>query len=180
MRAAFNLQIAALAVALLPGFALPLHAQRVMPAEAREAAQGWVKLIERAKGHWGTAVDPNVGEVVPMQVSNRVVGYYCPVMSGGYVVLSLHRGLVPVRAYSVTGSLSPQETRGPAALVRDLQDRAVRGLEQRIGSLDAASPVQFQSVVQRDYRPTWKMLQDAAANPGPGRAHRPAFRARRR
>jgi hypothetical protein len=160
-----NMKLTVLLSGLLLTAAPPGRAASVTPAEAKEAAQGWVKLIERIKGHWGTAVRPEIGQVVALQASNRVVGYYCPVRSGGYVAVSSHKELEPVRAYSVRGGLDPQETRGPSGLVRGMLDRVVRGLEQRLGPLDTARPEQFQAVLKRDYRPAWKKLQDAAANP---------------
>ncbi len=145
--------------------ALPGHAEAVTSAEAKAATQGWLGLIERVKGHWGAALRPEIGQVVELQVSNRLVGYYCPVVSGGYVVLSVHKELEPVVAYSVRGGLDPQELRGPSGLVRGMLHGQLRGLEQRIGPLETAKPEQFQAVLNHDYRPAWKKLQDAAAGP---------------
>lgn len=160
-----KLKFTILASALLLSAGPPARAETVTPADAKAAAQGWVRMIERVKGHWGTAVNPEIGQVVPLQANNRVVGYYCPVLSGGYVVVSSHKELEPVRAYSVRGGLDPQASRGPSALVREMQDVVVRGLQKAIGPLDSARPEQFQALLKRDYRPHWKKLQDAAANP---------------
>jgi hypothetical protein len=145
--------------------ALPARAERVTSAEAGEAAQGWVHLIERVKGHWGTTLRAQVGQVVALQVSNRGVGYYCPIVPEGYVVLKLYKELNPVLAYSVRGGLDPQESRGPSGALRGMLHADLQALEQRIGPLDAAGPDEFQAVIKQDYRPAWQKLKYSAPSP---------------
>ena len=154
-----------LAIILLFGATLQGNGERVTPAEARATAQGWVNLIVKIKSHWGAVERPEVGKVVELRASDRVVGYYCPVAREGYVVVSSYTELNPVIAYSVRGSLDPNESRGPSGLVRDMLYGQFHELEQRIGPLDTARPEQFQTVLKHDHRPRWKKLQDAGANP---------------
>jgi hypothetical protein len=144
----------------------PVRAEVATWAEVREVAQGWVAKIERIQRGGKAGPTSQIGDIQELKHGPRLVAYYCAIEPSGYVVVSLHKELPPIRAYSLTGRLDPDSTSGLMGLIkRGAADRLQR-MAERIGPLDQAAPGQLKAVMSRDYAADWTMLRTTAAPGG--------------
>jgi hypothetical protein len=148
------------------------RAEQATLAEVREVAQGWVAKLQRLQRGGEAGPNSEIGNIQELKDGPRLVAYYCAIKSGGYVVVSLHKELPPIHAYSLTGSLDPGAAVGMMGLIKRGAAGRIQKLEERLGPLDQARPDQFRAVMSRDYTADWTLLRTAASTGGqtaPGR-----------
>jgi hypothetical protein len=143
----------------LIGLAWQSPAELVTPATARDVAQGWVNTVIRVRGSWGGSTDAQVREVRPLREEGLLVGYYCKVQTGGYVVVSPYEGLSPVKAFATTGQLNPDISQGMADVIKLRLHRLVQVLEQKVGPLDRASSAQIKAQLKNDFSGQWQTMR---------------------
>jgi len=107
----------------------PAKAQLVTPEEAMMVAQNWVTLIVEKEGTWGGAEAASVKEMLDLKQGDRLLGYLFRIQPTGYIVVSLHKELPPVQAYSETGDLDPESDMQKEGIIKEQMAKALDGAE---------------------------------------------------
>jgi hypothetical protein len=147
--------ITSLAIVGLP----TVQAGAVNKDQALQVAKNWVSYIVHRKGSWGGAIDASVLEVLEFQRNNRTIGYFCPVQPQGYVVISLLRELVPVKAYSTSGDLDPTSEEGMADLLKTTMMNLLDQTIAKVGPLDTANQQDLQNFLGITCHRSWEEIE---------------------
>ena len=153
---------AVLVFILLAAMAAPAAATSVTANDALTAAQAWVDLVTAKDGAWFGSKTAAVERVQELKRAGRVVGYFCPVSPGGYVILPLYRELAPVKAYSTTDNMDPKSDEGIADVVTESMERALDSLDRKFGRAQLDRPEGLAPTPRRDYRRAWDRLARSA------------------
>jgi len=137
----------------------PGQAQMVGRDDARALASGWIDVIIQNRGGWGGADAAEVADVQEFKRGNRVLGYFCRVRPRGYIVVSLRKELVPVKAYSATGDLGPRLDEGMADLIKGGMEQVLDHIEHQLGPVEAVRTEELVTIIDVDYRSTWEELE---------------------
>jgi hypothetical protein len=90
---------------------------------------------------------------------DRRLGHFCRVDPQGYVLVSLRRELVPVRASSETSDLDPRSEEDLADLIKDGLERMLDHIETTLGPIEHVGTEELLSLGFTDYRPVWEALE---------------------
>ncbi|MBU0640896.1 MAG: C10 family peptidase [Planctomycetes bacterium] len=131
MRSTTNTLLAALVV-LLAGTRCA-QAELASAQEALTIARNYVNFILVDEGSWNGAETAEVVSVQEFKRGDRTLGYFCQVRPQGYLVLSLHKELAPVRAYSTRCNLDPDSDEGLTDLIKGKMENILAGIEQQLG-----------------------------------------------
>ncbi len=131
MRSMTNTILATLAV-LLTGTPC-VRAELTSQQEALTIARNYVSFILINEGGWGESESAVVASVEEFKRGDRTLGYFCPVQPQGFMVLSLHKELAPIRAYSNRSNLDPESEEGLTDLIKDKMERILDGVETLLG-----------------------------------------------
>jgi len=126
-----NTILATLAV-LLAG-TLCVRAELTSEQEALTIARNYVSFILTNEGDWGGSESAEVVSIEEFKRADRTLGYFCPVQPQGYLVLSLHKELAPVRAYSSRCNLNPENEEGLTDLIKDKMEGILAAVEKQLG-----------------------------------------------
>jgi len=136
-----------LAVTAILCLSKPARAENVNADEARQIADNWISMIVNNTGSWGDHTTAEVSSLEEFRSEDRLLGYYCTVEPEGFVMVSLVKGLAPVKVYSYTSRLDPFAVDGPTALLRFQMERLIRGLELQVGPVAELTPEEVEQVV---------------------------------
>jgi hypothetical protein len=125
----------------------PAQAELVTEEEALQIANNWILLIIHNTGSWGDHTTAEVSSVEEFRSDDRLLGYYCSVKPSGCLIVSLVKGLAPIKVYSYSSTLDPQGDDGPTALLSFQMGRLVRELELQIGPVDQLTPEEVDQVL---------------------------------
>ena len=142
----------------------PAAAQMVTMSEARTVAQNWVSLVIAAKSNWNHQPTATVAEVKELTGNGRLVGFVCSVQPSGYVLVSLHKALQPVRAYSVEGTLDTDLVTGMPGFLRAMMFGTLSALEQAAGPIASAKSKDLQPYLELNHQSAWQELTRAAGD----------------
>jgi hypothetical protein len=81
------------------------------------------------------------------------------VLPQGFIVISLHKELAPVKAYSATCDLDPESEEGMADLIKGGMERVLDWTEQLVGPIESARAEDLDSILEINYRPVWEELE---------------------
>ncbi len=138
-------------------------AETATEQEALNMARNWVTRVIAGFGSWGGSAEARVVGIQPFMRGDRQLGYFCPVEPRGYLVVSLHKELAPVKAYSETDSLDPASDEGMADVIKIGLERMIEAAESIVGKMTAPAATDLSSIVEIDYKPVWsKMAVDPA------------------
>lgn len=141
-----------------------LHAQMRMANldEARSIATNWVAMITHEYGSWGDAAEAAVTECQLLTSENRSVGFVCEVEPVGYVLVSLIKGLAPVKAYSETSDFCVSSDEGLDGLLKRRMGNLVRATEARFQARDQvqarSGKTKDEPIFEVDYMDQWDRL----------------------
>ncbi|MBN2415025.1 C10 family peptidase [bacterium] len=127
-------------------------AQRVTSRQAGTVARSWIETILMHEGDWGGQPAATVSIPDPIIMNDDTVGFYCPVLPAGYIVVSSVRTAAPVKAWSESGGLDFSTPQGFASLLagklttRLKLDRYIQQEQQRLGKEAATG---YQEYLQR-------------------------------
>jgi hypothetical protein len=138
-------------------------AQVATQDEALIVASSWITRVIGQEGKWGDSDHAQVLQIEPFTRDSRILGYFCRVEPVGFVVVSLYKELVPIKAYSAKSNLDPDVDGGMTSLVKTEMEAILDALEPSSGSVKATSP----SVLEVDYRPAWDLLMGISSAPDP-------------
>ena len=126
--------------------------------EALSMAQNWTTRVIRTFGSWGGSPYARVLGIQPFNRGDRQLGYFCPVEPRGYLVVSLHKELAPVKAYSETDTLDPSSNEGIADVIKGGLERMISAAERQVGKVALAAEADLSAVVEIDYSPVWEQM----------------------
>jgi len=141
------------------GLSSPAQAEIATMDDARTVANNWITLIIEQKGDWGGSEIAEVEEIQEFKRGKRVIGYFCHVKPKGYIVVSLHKELAPVKAYSATCDLDPASNEGMADLIKGGMERILNRIEQRLGHLERVRTEELRNILEINYRRAWEEIE---------------------
>ena len=147
-------------------FAPALRGEMTSQQEALTVAENYISLILNKDGDWGGSPSAAVASIEEFKRGERVLGYFCQVSPRGYIVVSLHKELAPVKAYSVDSGLDPELDQGMTDVAKILMARVLDAVEEDLGRpIDPAD--RFDEFLETNYRPAWEVLagKDFDASP---------------
>ncbi|MHC4735281.1 MAG: C10 family peptidase [Planctomycetota bacterium] len=144
---------------LVIGFTIPLQAKKATVNDALTAANNWISLILEKKGAWGDANTAYVEDIREFKRGQRTLGYFCRVWPKGYIVLSLHKQLAPVKVYSATSNLDPDSQEGMTDLIKDRMERILGRVDEWAKKLKAPPDEVMARILEVNYRNAWNELQ---------------------
>ncbi|KPK77604.1 MAG: hypothetical protein AMJ79_02625 [Phycisphaerae bacterium SM23_30] len=134
-------------------------AQVATQQEAVTVADNWIRLIIAKYRFWGDYPDAQVVFVDEFKRGDRVLGYYCQVAPKGFIIVSRHKYLAPVKAYSAISDLNPYVDVGLTDLLKYKMEKIQTSVEKLTGlgimQVQAAQADQFLEI---NYRPSWEAL----------------------
>lgn len=126
--------------------------------EARAVAENWLRFIVERDGDWGGAESPSIGEFTEFKREDLLLGYYASVKPQGYMVISSLKDFAPVKAYSTTSNLNPDEEVGMCALLKDVLECRAKFLLDNFGGLDEVSLQELDRFTLDTNRLAWSRL----------------------
>ncbi len=141
------------------GLISPVRAQMVSRSEALTLARQWIDVIIANEGHWGAEPSAEVADVQEFRRGDRVLGYFCRVRPRGYIIVSLRKELVPVKAYSTSDDLDPGLDEGMADLIKDGIEQVLDDIQRQLGPLEKVPSEEMITIISEDYRPLWAALE---------------------
>ncbi len=136
----------------------PVHSEIINVENARTMAQNWISLIIHVKGDWGGAASAEISELLEFEYEGRVVGYFCQIKPRGHIIISLHKSLAPVKAYSTTCNLDPKADGGLTDLLKIKMNGLIKAIEKDFGSIDSVQDKDLETIIEFDYSDTWEFL----------------------
>ena len=136
----------------------PVLAQIVTVDEALNVANNWITLTLRQKGDWGGSDMAVIGEVQELKRGQRTIGYFCPVLPKGYIIISLRKELAPVKACSETSDMNPECDDGVVKLIKDNMERVINRIEKEVGPIDSVRKQDLSNFLKIDYGTSWAKL----------------------
>lgn len=135
-----------------------LQADIATREEAMHVADNWVQLVIRDAGSWGGSKTATIEDIQDFNRKDRHIGYFCNVKPKGFVIISLLKGLVPVKAYSETCDLDPESEEGMADVIKLKMDKILSGIENYIGPVTSIRAQNMADNLEVDYSPAWDAL----------------------
>ncbi|MFH1747888.1 MAG: C10 family peptidase [Planctomycetota bacterium] len=112
---------------------LCVQAELTSEQEALTIARNYVSFILTNEGNWSGSEVAAVASIEEFKRGDRTLGYFCAVQPQGYLVLSLHKELAPVKAYSSRCDLDPEAVEGLTDLIKDKMERILDAVEKQLG-----------------------------------------------
>ncbi len=134
------------------------QADLVNESLAKKIAQGWVTMEIELNGDWGGSQTAEIIKVQEFKRDGQLLGYYCEVAPSGFMLISLVKGLAPVKAWSAISRFDPFVEEGPAGLMKDQLKRVLNGVEDEFGSFADVRPDSLERIIGNDHLPTWELL----------------------
>lgn len=127
--------------------------------DASTVAKNWITLIIEKKGDWGGSETAEVVEIQEFKRDGRVIGYFCHVEPQGFIVISLHKELAPVKAYSATCDMDPLLDEGLVDVIKGGMERIIKAVETQIGPVESVRTEDLENILEINYRDAWKELE---------------------
>jgi hypothetical protein len=140
------------------------RAELTREQEALTIAQNYVSFILVNEGNWGGSDSAEVVSIQEFRRGDRTLGYFGRVEPQGFLVLSLHRELAPVRAYSNRSNLNPESEEGLTDLIKDKMESILDGVETRLGR-PLGPEDEFGDLLDINYRAVSDALASEAFDP---------------
>lgn len=148
-----------LASPLILTLALAARAEMTTQPEALTIAQNYISLVLNKDGDWGGSASAQVASIEEFKRGQRTLGYFCRVNPHGYLVVSLHKELAPVKVYSVDSELDPELDQGMTDVIKIFMERMLDAVEADLGRpIDPTD--RFDEFLETNYRPAWDVLVD--------------------
>jgi hypothetical protein len=148
----------------LLGLASGARAELTTKQEALTIARNYVELVLVNWGDWGGSETPDVGAIQEFKRGERMLGYFCPIRPKGFLVLSLHKELAPIKAHSAWSNLDPLAEEGLSDLLKDCMGRVLNAVEQKLGR-ELRPDDQFGNLLEINYRSISEALAAADFDP---------------
>jgi hypothetical protein len=150
-----SLWIVAAVVCLLR---IPVQAGIARSDEARVVAANWLRFIVERDGAWGETPNPMLTVAKEFRRGGLLLGYYFAAKPQGYIIVSALKEMAPIKAYSTTSTMDPDDEEGMCALLKDVLERRTRQLLMGLGGLDSARLQGLQGRRVDAHRKVWSIL----------------------
>jgi hypothetical protein len=137
-----------------------VEAQVVQPVEAGAIADNWIRIVMDKFGSWGGSDHATIQPAQELRYHDRLVGYLFPVNPRGFIVVSLHKELVPVTAFSDRSDLNPADQTGMADLIKMRMFKIVNRIESELGPLESIKNGVVKNRVKTDYETDWAYISN--------------------
>jgi len=138
------------------------QAQLVTKAEALAVARNWIQTIIQKNNAWGTSAVAAINEINELKSGNRLVGYFCQVDPRGYIIISSHQALAPIKAYSDRCNLDPQAEQSLLVVIRESMREELQAIEKQVGPIESATMADLRNILETNYQQTWQELKKSA------------------
>ena len=145
---------------MVMGLSPPVLAEMATMDDASTVANNWITLIIEKKGDWGGSETAEVVEIQEFKRDERVIGYFCHVGPQGFIVISLHKELAPVKAYSATCDMDPLLDEGLVDVIKGGMERIIKAVETQIGPIESVRTEDLENILEIDYRDVWVELEE--------------------
>ncbi len=135
-----------------------VQAEKATVEEALMVAENWIRLIIGTEGHWGDSDMAYVETIDEFVGRNQVIGYFCRIKPQGFIVISLHKELAPIKAYSTNCNLNPESDEGMADLLKGKMERVLDSFQQQLSEIRLAQAQDVQNTLEINYRFAWNAL----------------------
>ncbi len=140
------------------GLLAPAWAKLITQNEAQNVANNWIKLIIKKEGHWANQKEAYIKNIQEFKRGNKTIGYFFDVSPRGYIIVSLLKGLAPVKAYSDNCNLDPYSDEGLPDLLKAKMEGVLNSVRKKLGNLDSISQNELAKILEIDYSPVWDVL----------------------
>ena len=154
----YSKQALLFAVVAILCFSGSARCEYVTADEARQIASNWITQIVYYTGEWNGQTNAEVTSVEQFRTTDRLLGYYCTIEPGGYIIVSAVKGLVPVKIYSPTSTLDIDATEGPTALFKYQMERLIREIELQGGPVDKITLEEIEPILANPQTERFKLL----------------------
>lgn len=147
---------------VIGGLASSIQAERAKMDEALRVANNWITLIIQQTGDWGGYQTAVVKDIQEFKRKEHVIGYFCQVDPTGFIVVSLHKELAPVKAYSTNTTLNPASEEALADLIKGKMEGILDALEEQMstpGLLKSRQNQEPENIFEINYREIWEKLE---------------------
>jgi len=144
---------------MIIGILVPVQGEPATKGDAKTIAENWVILVIEKTGDWNGSETAQVKEIQEFKRGERVIGYFCPVDQGGYIVVSLLKELAPVKAYSENDFLDPGSDEGMVDIIKGGMERILDEIEEQLGPLDSVKSGDLDEILEINYRGSWEELE---------------------
>ncbi|MBD3235213.1 MAG: hypothetical protein GF330_00725 [Candidatus Eisenbacteria bacterium] len=153
-RAANCLLLLVLLLALPSAWAEP-----ATPGEAEAVARAYLQLVQAKFGGWGDAQSGTLGRMQELRAGDRLLAFIFDVEPDGFLVVSRHKEIAAVKAFSPRGRLAPEAEGGVVALLRDRLERTIAEIEAATGKpIEEVSAADWQARDAVHAREMWDYL----------------------
>ena len=127
---------------------------------ARRMAMNWITQTLHREGTWGESETAQIDHIQKFKRGDKVLGYYCKIKPKGFILISLLKGLAPIKAYSATSDLDPNSDEGPADLLKLKMGQILTGIERQLGELESVTTEDLLEISDPDidHLSTWEKL----------------------
>jgi hypothetical protein len=143
---------------VIMGLSSPVHAEMVTMEDALTVAENWIAVIIHEEGDWGGSGAAYVEEIREFKRGERVLGYSCHVKPQGFMVISLHKELAPVKAYSAVSNLDPESDGGMTDVIKGGMERVLNAIEEQVGPMESVRSEKLGSILEINYRDAWEKI----------------------
>ncbi len=131
--------------------------------EVEVVAKNWINFVVDQYDSWGGTDSPVLGEYTEFKRGDLLLGYYFPVEPVGYIIVSSLKDFIPIKAYSTTSNLDPDDEVGMCDLLKDELERRALHLIDRFGGLDDVSLQELNKFTSDSNRLAWSSLLKSSA-----------------
>jgi hypothetical protein len=142
-------------------------AEPATPEEAEAVAGAYLQLVIAKYGGWGDDPQAELGRVRELRGEKHLLAYVFDVDPDGYIVVSRHKEIAAVKAFSPRGRLDPAAEGGIAALIRQRLERTIDAIEEATGrSIDEVTARDWHENEAEHHHDMWEYLQSPSFRPG--------------
>jgi hypothetical protein len=134
------------------------HAGIISPDNAERIASNWIALTIDRNGDWGGSDAAWVAKVQEFKRQSRILGYYCHIKPQGFILVSILRGLAPVKAYSDKNGFDPLSDEGLSDLMKLRMEAVLNKVEEELGPATGVQSDYIADIIGYDHRSIWAML----------------------
>ncbi len=141
-------------------------AEPATPEEAQEVARAYLQLVIAKFGGWGDQADASLGRMRELRGGGRLLAYVFDVEPDGFMVVSRHKEIAAVKAFSPEGRFEPEAQGGVPALVRDRLVRTIEAIEATTGkAIEDVTAADWQARDIEHHRQMWDYLVSSDFQP---------------
>ncbi len=129
--------ICVLSCALLVSIA---EAEVASREEMQQVCQNWLSLTTFQQGDWAGSSNPSIASTSEFRQGDTLLARCYHISPKGFIVVPLLKELPPIKAYSVSTEIDPNDDGGIAKLLHDVLLHRTRMYVKLYGSMDASQP----------------------------------------